>query len=42
MALAQQPVRKKVYISVDLEGISGVASETCSASRIENTIAGGN
>ncbi len=28
MALAQQPVTKKVYISVDLEGISGVASET--------------
>src|ERR1035438_1123331 len=28
MALAQQPAAKKVYISVDLEGISGVASET--------------
>ena len=28
MALAQPPPAKKVYISVDLEGISGVASET--------------
>ena len=27
-AMAQQPAAKKVYISVDLEGISGVASET--------------
>ena len=27
-ALAQPPTAKKVYISVDLEGISGVASET--------------
>ena len=27
-AFAQQPAAKKVYISVDLEGISGVASET--------------
>jgi|SRR5579871_1786125 len=28
IALAQQPAGKKVYISVDLEGISGVSSET--------------
>ena len=27
-ALAQPPAGKKVYISVDLEGISGVASDT--------------